>query len=127
MSKRNKFDYSSISRTPVEEKVEEVAAEVTAEPEEETVVQAEESNVEEVKEEQPAKIEVPAEDYGVKQGVVKATNLNIRASANKESGITTIVDEHSVLEIFGEEGDFYKVKTSHGIDGYAMKAFVEVK
>lgn len=64
---------------------------------------------------------------GVVSGCQK---LRVRAKADADSEVLTIIDAGAELQIIDGENasaDFYKVTTEVGIDGFVMRQFVTIK
>lgn len=58
------------------------------------------------------------------------TKLNVRSEANKDSKILCVINEKAevlVHVVENDSGDFYKVRTSSGIEGYCMKKYITIK
>ena len=111
MSKR--YDYTKVNKEEtVEKAVEEVEEEIledAAEVEEEYADEAEET--------------VEAE---VRGKVIGCMNLNVRFEADVESKVSRIVSKNDTLIIDGEEeGDWYKITTMSGDQGYCMKKYIK--
>lgn len=71
-------------------------------------------------------VEAPVKETS-KRGIVNSScPLNLRSEPKKDAKIVTIMPGESRLSIEGEDGDFYKVKFN-GLEGYAMKKFIDVK
>lgn len=72
-------------------------------------------------------IEEPAKKETSKNGIVNSScPLNLRSEPKKDAKILTVMPGNSRLSIEGEDGDFYKVKFG-GLEGFAMKKFIDVK
>lgn len=58
--------------------------------------------------------------------VTNCKKLNVREHPDKNADVVCVLDEGSVVEVFTEEsvGDFYKVCTEIGIEGYCVKAYI---
>lgn len=109
MSKQNynkMFDADSVEH--VEDVVEEVA---------------EMAKVEEV-----AEPELEPEEYQM-GNVVNCVKLNIRAASDPHAEIVKVVDKGTEVMIYLDEstGDFYKVCTESGIEGFCMKQFIKIQ
>lgn len=52
--------------------------------------------------------------------------LNLREASNKSSKVLTVMPVGARVTIDGEENDFHKVKFN-GLEGYAMKKFIDVQ
>lgn len=89
----------------------------------EEIVPEVEVTVEEPVENQVVEVETVV---GVVSGCAK---LNLRAEANVNSKVLTILNEDVELAVspnFSTE-DFYKVVTATGVEGYCMKKFITIK
>lgn len=78
-------------------------------------------------EEAPKKVEKPVESKKAKKvigTVVGCGILNVRAAANASATILTQIPASTMVDILGEEGDFYKVSVN-GLEGYTMKQFIK--
>lgn len=126
MSHHNHKDYTKYSSKPMQERdttVEEkeifCASEGVAEPETFTVAD------EPTPEEPTPVVEPKVAAEGVVAGCKK---LNVREHPDKNAKVVCVLDEGAVVEVFTEEsvGDFYKVCTEIGIEGYCMKAYIEL-
>ena len=119
MSKKNYTNYSKMAEEAVEEAVETVEV-----PE---VVEAVETvEVPEVVE-QPAEPEVPVEEVKTLKGIVTGcAKLNIREEPSVKTRVLAIVDASNEMAVYQDEsfGNFYKVCTASGIEGYCMKDYV---
>lgn len=64
--------------------------------------------------------------YGV---VVGCEKLNVRKRAETGSPVLCVIESGSSVEVDKKEStkDFYKVKTSKGIEGFCMKKFVKIQ
>lgn len=64
-----------------------------------------------------------------KEGMVNCFSLNIRQDANKNSKILSVVKKNDVVSIdmANSTFEFFKVKTSDGIDGYCVRKFITLK
>lgn len=72
----------------------------------------------------------PAQEAPVKKGVVvNCDKLNVRKAPTKGSeAIAKITKGNEVIINEAEsKGGFYKISTVSGIEGYCMKAYIEVK
>ena len=61
--------------------------------------------------------------------VIDCSKLNIRKKPNKESEIVSIVDSGSNLKVIDpdkHQGEWYKVTTSKGVNGFCMRKYVEL-
>lgn len=56
-------------------------------------------------------------------------NLRVRKESNPYSEILCIISNLSevVIDVDNSTDDFYKVKTSEGVEGYCMKKFITIK
>jgi SH3-like domain-containing protein len=59
-----------------------------------------------------------------KYAVVTATSLNIRSEPSTKGSIVTKAAKGAKLEVMGEEGEWYKVKTPDGKTGWASKSYL---
>lgn len=79
----------------------------------------------------PVEVEVDAEPEVVaappKTGVVVCKLLNIRKEPNVFASVLCTVAANEKIEVYDTVGDFYKVCTSAGIEGYSMKQFISVQ
>lgn len=61
----------------------------------------------------------------IKTGVVcKCSKLNIRASADPNAKILGTLDAGTPVDIYGEEGEFYKIADCNE---YCMKKYISIK
>ena len=62
-------------------------------------------------------------------GTVSCPMLNIRAEANVESEIVSVLRKEAEVTINEEESteDFYKVCTAAAVEGYCMKQYIDVQ
>lgn len=105
------------------------------ESEEVNPVMEEQISIEEIVNEEVMKIEDSVEETIVEVetvvGVVSGCEkLNLRAEANKDSKILTILDKNTELIVDIDAStteDFYKVITNAGVEGYCMKKFITIK
>lgn len=128
MSRRNYNNYSKNNvqeeQTVVDELEVAQDVETTATEVEETVIAAPEAP------EAPAVVEVmqmsPAtHNTGV---VCNCAKLNVREQPEVSSRIACIVNAGSELVVYdGNHGNFYKVCTASGIEGYCVKDYVSLK
>lgn len=110
MSKR--YDYTKVNKEEtVDKTVEEVNEEIL-----EDAAEVEEEYAEEVEE------TIEAEVHGK---VIGCMNLNVRFEADVESKVSRIVSKNDTLIIDGEEGDWYKITTMSGDQGYCMKKYIK--
>ena len=65
-------------------------------------------------------------DANNKEMYVNDDNVNIRAGASTDADIIMAVDTNTKLTVIGEEGDWYKVKTSAG-NAYISKQFLSAE
>lgn len=141
MSKHNNYnkykDYSKYSYDPKDDRAvanaivnmaeeqrksrEAMFAQLEAEPEVEVTVEA---KVEEPVEELPS-IEGDGNDPLVG---VTTTRLNIRSTPAVGDNVVTVVNEGTVVMIDYPvaDGDWFKIYTEAGVEGYCMKKFVKV-
>ena len=61
-----------------------------------------------------------------KTGKVTVDSLNVRETASKTADVIDGLTKNQEVTIEGEEDNFYKIKTSDGITGYASKDYIEV-
>ena len=119
------FNYNKNFNTPqVEEPVEETADALTIEPVD--VLDEDALTPQEPVIPQPE----PAPEVPVKKGVVvNCDKLNVRKAPTKGSeAIAKITKGNEVIINEAEsKGGFYKISTVSGIEGYCMKAYIEVK
>lgn len=61
--------------------------------------------------------------------VVDCTQLNIRCGANKNAKVLCVIRRNEEMEVSIDESTdhFYKVYLKNGIEGFAMKQFIEVE
>ena len=62
--------------------------------------------------------------------VIDCSKLNIRKKPNKESEIVSIVDSGSNLKVIDPDkhkGEWYKVITQKGVNGFCMRKYVEIR
>lgn len=59
----------------------------------------------------------------VKEGIVTATKLNVRALPYASASVLGVLDKGTTVVIEGEENEFYKVSVN-GLVGYCMKQYV---
>ena len=80
----------------------------------------------EVKPAAPVKPAKPVTKNGVVSGCAK---LNIRDGASTTADVLCVVDANSELVVYINEnfGEFYKVCTASGVEGYCMKNYVSLK
>lgn len=125
MSRTNYNNYSKNNVQEEQSVVEELEVaqdvETTATEVEETIVAAPEApEVVEVMQMSPA-----THNTGV---VYNCSKLNIREMPEVSSRVACIVNADSELVVYdGSYGDFYKVCTASGIEGYCMKDYVSLK
>ena len=115
MSKKNYTNYSKMAEEAVEEAVEPEVVETVETAEAPEVV------------EQPAEPEVPVEEVKTLKGIVTGcAKLNIREEPSVKTRVLAIVDASNEMAVYQDEsfGNFYKVCTASGIEGYCMKDYV---
>ena len=61
-----------------------------------------------------------------KTGKVTVDSLNVRETASKTADVIDGLVKNQEVTIEGEEDNFYKIKTSDGVTGYASKDYIEV-
>ena len=61
-----------------------------------------------------------------KTGKVTVDSLNVRETASKTADVIDGLTKNQEVTIEGEEDNFYKIKTSDGVTGYASKDYIEV-
>lgn len=66
------------------------------------------------------------DSVATKQAVVTTQTLRVRAAAQADSDVITLIGEGETLEILAEENGWYKVSTSDG-DGYISSDFADVE
>lgn len=62
--------------------------------------------------------------------VTGCKRLNVRKEPSKDAKILCVINEDEELTVDmmqNDAGDFYKVRTSKGVDGYCMKQYISVK
>ncbi|RVU55287.1 glycosyl hydrolase family 18 protein [Anaerosphaera multitolerans] len=64
-------------------------------------------------------------DYAV--GVSTGDGLNMRETASLNSPIVSILNKDSKVYVYGEKGDFYKVREIEGYAGYIKKDLLDVE
>lgn len=64
-------------------------------------------------------------EYAV--GISPGNGLNMRESDSTKSPIVSILKKDDKVYVYGEEGDFYKVREVEGYAGYISKSKLEVK
>ena len=88
---------------------------------------APETQPEEQNTETQPETDTTTEENTEKTAVVSVETARVRKSASANSDILTTLDEDTVVTIIGEDGDFYKIKTSAISEGYISKSLVEQK
>ena len=84
---------------------------------------------EEVKETEIIAPIAPEPKKTVRGVVVGCFNLNVRTGPSKDFDVICEIPSDSEVEIDESEssGDFYKICTASGVEGFCMKKFIEVK
>jgi uncharacterized protein YgiM (DUF1202 family) len=61
--------------------------------------------------------------------VVNCAKLNVREEPTSNAKVIAVIDASSEVIICGQEGfgNYYKVCTASGIEGYCVKDFLELK
>lgn len=61
--------------------------------------------------------------------VVDCFNLNVRTGPSKDFDVICEIPSNTEVEINESEssGDFYKICTASGVEGFCMKKFIEVR
>lgn len=60
--------------------------------------------------------------------VVDCGSLNIREEPNSDSEILCTIPASSKVMIYDDTNDdFYKICTEFGVDGFAMKSYIEIQ
>ena len=75
-----------------------------------------------------AEVEFPYEVKPVHGRVVNCARLNVRKEPNIKSEIVAVIDAETDVEIIevASTEEFYRVKTSDGVEGFCMKDYVTV-
>ena len=63
----------------------------------------------------------------VSKGVVNASALNVREKPGTSFAILTSVAKGETVEIISRDGDWLRIKTSKGIQGWALGSFITIK
>lgn len=129
---RNK-NYSKYSQKKEDVNLEEIFPETEAAVEADTnqepimdpIVEAEAEQVQEIVEESQ-EIEEAVPTVGFVDG---CECLRVRKESNVDSEELCIINKASevVIDLDNSTDDFYKVKTSEGVEGYCMKKFIIIK
>lgn len=129
---RNK-NYSKYSQKKEDVNLEEIFPETEAaveadtnqEPIKDPIVEAEAEQVQEIVEESQ-EIEEAVPTVGFVDG---CECLRVRKESNVDSEELCIINKASevVIDLDNSTDDFYKVKTSEGVEGYCMKKFIIIK
>lgn len=68
--------------------------------------------------------EVEAPVLEIRTGIVcKCSKLNVRAAANPNAKILGILEAGTSVDIYGEEGEFYKIAECNE---YCMKKYIQI-
>lgn len=59
----------------------------------------------------------------VKEGIVTATKLNVRALPYASASVVGVLDKETKVTIEGEENEFYKI-SANGLVGYCVKQYI---
>ena len=72
--------------------------------------------------------EAPAEPEAVNGVVYNCTKLNVREKPAAGSRVVSIIDADSELTVTTDEsfGNFYKICTASGVEGYCVKDYVRL-
>lgn len=120
--------YKSTNATEEEEQLSFVSQDTTAvedvEPIEETVTAPTEPEAVEVCASEPEKAAGTASAI-----VINCAKLNVREEPSPKACIVAVIDASNEVVIYGDEGfgNYYKVCTASGIEGYCIKDFLELK
>jgi polyhydroxyalkanoate synthesis regulator phasin len=119
-----------VIETPVEEITEETVQAVANA----IVEEADEQNVEVkdvvddiIEESKEQNVEIQEELPTIKEGIVGGcTKLNVRSEANTNSNVVCVLDADTKVIVYPDESndDFYKIKTTDGLDGYCKADFI---
>lgn len=60
-------------------------------------------------------------------GISTGKGLNVRESASIKSPLVAILGDGDEVYVYGEKGDFYKVRLKDGYAGYIKKSYLDVK
>ena len=128
MSRTNYNNYSNYSKRP-ENRENTVEQPANAVADVETVIETIPETKPEVKPATPAKPAAPAKTITKKGVVFNCAKLNIRDGASITADPICVVDANSELVVYINEnfGEFYKVCTASGVEGYCMKNYVSLK
>ena len=117
-----KKDYTRFSNNREKDRFEEVAGSFS---------KGVEEGIKNVLEEEVAETPVvEAVSVTPKVGVVDGCdNLNVREKASTTSSVVCVLKKGSEVEVYENEsdGDFYRICTSVGLEGFCMKPFVKLK
>lgn len=88
-------------------------------------------NVNEVVEsrEDPIPTEIVEEADKLLIGIVTdCTRLNVRKYPNSKAPVVAVIDASTDLVVYDDEssGDFFKICTASGIEGFCMKQFISI-
>ena len=126
---KNYSKYSQKKEEKVEENVPEVETAIepdtNQEPIMDPIVEAEAEQIQEiVKESQEVEEAVPTVGF-----VDNCECLRVRKESNVDSEELCIINKLSevVIDLDNSTDDFYKVKTSEGVEGFCMKKFITIK
>lgn len=76
----------------------------------------------------PVEPEVPAKPEAVNGVVFNCVKLNVREKPVAGSRVVTIIDAGSELTVTNDDsfGNFYKICTTSGVEGYCIKDYVRL-
>ena len=116
---------SSDAEKKVEKKFETVNEDTATVKEEAVVTEKEEPVKKEAQRENKVTYESPKKAVEKSAKVARCEMVNVRKEASTMAPVLEIIDKDATVKTFGVEGQFTKVKTTRGIEGFIMTDYLD--